>query len=676
MGRNSTSTVWEHVTKLPQNQAKCKICQTIIPTAGGTTNIARHLRRHHGIETTPHRAVGTLTAMFGSVERNNNNKVQDSPASSADSTPVASTSKGTGANVTTGTGEWKPDLPSLGSFSTSSSPAPGISGTTGTPTMVNRNPFTLAKQAKMSTTKQHEITARLCHYIVKSLRPFSTVDDPYFRALVTELNPAYKVPNRDEVRERLIPPMYDAALLKLKAELTDVQFAALTGDGWTSRAADHYLTLTVHFLKDWTIQVKVLQTLKAEVTQTGENIAAEIEDCLKEFGLAGKVDVMTTDNARSMVNATTAAGIKLSLNCFAHTLNLSTQKAMDVQTVRNMIAIIRPAITYFRNSYLAKVVLKEKQQALGKPIHNLILDCKTRWNSSYLMVERFVEQYPAVVAACLDDRVKKKDSFKKLQKCTDDDLDRMERFLAVMSLPFKMTVAMSAEKRPTSGQVLPMLQKLEQHLADKEDDDKFTKDVKSAIRKDLSGRYKEVDRREFLEEATALDPRFKSASAVTVDVWDRLTDNIEVSESHMSTVVKTEPEEVVPVQNSKPQEDSQTPAKKPKLNVMEEIFEDDDDVVVTHVEPPVPLRLRIQQEILKFKAMPKLKPSEDVLAFWQGKADELPILSRHAKKYLVVPGTSVPSERVFSTAGDIVSAERSRLDPDTVNQLLFLNKNT
>ncbi|CAH1242542.1 Hypp6821 [Branchiostoma lanceolatum] len=59
--------------------------------------------------------------------------------------------------------------------------------------------------------------------------------------------------------------------------------------------------------------------------------------------------------------------------------------------------------------------------------------------------------------------------FKKLQKCSDDDIDRMERFLEVMRLPFKITVAMSAEKRPTSGQVLPMLQKLKQHLADKEE---------------------------------------------------------------------------------------------------------------------------------------------------------------------------------------------------------------
>lgn len=42
----------------------------------------------------------------------------------------------------------------------------------------------------------------------------------------------------------------------------------------------------------------------------------------------------------------------------------------------------------------------------------------------------------------------------------------------------------------------------------------------------------------------------------------------------------------------------------------------------------------------------------------------------------MVPGTSVPSERVFSTAGDIVSAERATLHPDNVNMLLVLNKNT
>ncbi|KAK5862872.1 hypothetical protein PBY51_018225 [Eleginops maclovinus] len=174
--------------------------------------------------------------------------------------------------------------------------------------------------------------------------------------------------------------MYDVALKALKSDLNDVECAALTGDGWTSRATDHFVSLTVHYIKDWQLNVKVLQTLKAEVAQTGENIAVEIQDCLEEFGLTSKVEVMTTDNAKAVVNATQKAGVRLSMGCFAHTLNLATQKVMAVPSVSAMVGILRPSITYFRSSYMGKIVLKEKQTALNLSNHRLLLDCKSSWN--------------------------------------------------------------------------------------------------------------------------------------------------------------------------------------------------------------------------------------------------------------------------------------------------------
>ncbi len=40
-----------------------------------------------------------------------------------------------------------------------------------------------------------------------------------------------------------------------------------------------------------------------------------------------------------------------------------------------------------------------------------------------------------------------------------------------------------------------------------------------------------------------------------------------------------------------------------------------------------------------------------------------------------IPVTSVPSERVFSTAGDILSAQRACLKAKHVDMIIFLKKN-
>ena len=46
-----------------------------------------------------------------------------------------------------------------------------------------------------------------------------------------------------------------------------------------------------------------------------------------------------------------------------------------------------------------------------------------------------------------------------------------------------------------------------------------------------------------------------------------------------------------------------------------------------------------------------------------------------AKKYLCIPATSVPSERVFATAGDIVTAQGYQLRSEHIDKLIFLKKN-
>lgn len=46
-----------------------------------------------------------------------------------------------------------------------------------------------------------------------------------------------------------------------------------------------------------------------------------------------------------------------------------------------------------------------------------------------------------------------------------------------------------------------------------------------------------------------------------------------------------------------------------------------------------------------------------------------------ARKYMTICATSIPSERVFSAAGNVVTSFRASLKPDKVNMLVFLAKN-
>ena len=54
---------------------------------------------------------------------------------------------------------------------------------------------------------------------------------------------------------------------------------------------------------------------------------------------------------------------------------------------------------------------------------------------------------------------------------------------------------------------------------------------------------------------------------------------------------------------------------------------------------------------------------------------QLPLLSRLVCRYLCICATSVPSERMFSIEGNIVTNSRMSPKPHTVDQLVFLAVN-
>jgi hypothetical protein len=78
-------------------------------------------------------------------------------------------------------------------------------------------------------------------------------------------------------------------------------------------------------------------------------------------------------------------------------------------------------------------------------------------------------------------------------------------------------------------------------------------------------------------------------------------------------------------------------------------------------------------------SLQELKPLEDLtvdpLQWFAVHAAEWPIISLMAEKFLAVPASSAPCERLFSDAGLLFTTKRARLTDEHAEQQLFLHEN-
>jgi len=83
----------------------------------------------------------------------------------------------------------------------------------------------------------------------------------------------------------------------------------------------------------------------------------------------------------------------------------------------------------------------------------------------------------------------------------------------------------------------------------------------------------------------------------------------------------------------------------------------------------------IYDEVTNYLSLPLALETEDPLDWWRIRSQNFPKLAKIARKYLAIPATSVSSERLFSDAGNLISAKRTNLDTKLVGQMLFLKRN-
>ncbi|XP_070404635.1 E3 SUMO-protein ligase ZBED1 [Nothobranchius furzeri] len=523
------------------------------------------------------------------------------------------------------------------------------------------------------STKAEGITQRICNMVTTDMLPINVVEGQGFQELIKYVEPGYNIPSRTTITTRL-----EASYAKKKTELrTQLATAnmALTTDCWTSLTTESYITVTCHYIEpDWRVKSAVLLTESITVRHTADNLADKLNQAVETWGLAGRVVACVHDNARNIVSANSPTRVNWhSVPCFAHTLQLAINDGFTTYINRVIIAASR-LVQHFNHSSLANIALKAKQQQMQLPSHKLIQSCKTRWNSVSEMFNRLTEQRWAV-SAVLSDRTVTKLSDARTLELRDEYWQLMEDVAPVLETLKCATTVMSAETEVSVSDTYPITFSLiNVHLKTDEEDTSKVGEFKSRVCTSLSERMK-IASDDLMSTppmiATMLDPRHKHLGFLTpprrVTAHAKLLEVLAETEAEAECKSATSADAIggqqelvggraVPVQAAGLQRRSAY-ALLMGENYTTRSTNDVEKEVDSFLKDPPPLL------------------DSSPTTWWKVNEGRFPRLANLARKYLAIPGTSVPSERVFSAAGLTVNRLRTRLTPDHVDLLIFLNKN-
>ncbi|KAK0150371.1 Zinc finger BED domain-containing protein 1 [Merluccius polli] len=150
---------------------------------------------------------------------------------------------------------------------------------------------------------QKTVDRAILRFIVQGLQSFSLVEKPSFQDLVVELQPSSAVMSRTTVRRKI-----DSATSKmkerLKNEMKKVPYIATTTDCWTARRRS-FIGVTAHWLDPCSFECRsaALACRQLRGSHTFDALAAVLTDIHAEYEISLKVVRTTTDNGSNFVKA-------------------------------------------------------------------------------------------------------------------------------------------------------------------------------------------------------------------------------------------------------------------------------------------------------------------------------------------------------------------------------------
>lgn len=502
---------------------------------------------------------------------------------------------------------------------------------------------------------------------INDLQPFSVVDDNGFKEFVYALNPGYQLPSRFVVSKTLLPAMYEECVNKVQELVNCGKAFCITTDAWTSINTVSFIGVTAHFLdKNFNLHSVLLDCSSFDLRHTTENLAADLQRVCKKWKIENKVLFAVSDNAANIQKAIQSIGWK-HMGCVAHTINLLVKDSLKGAEIRIIIEKVRETVTHFKRSNVSTEKLMKYQENLGKHPLKLILEVPTRWNSTYAMLERFIQLEEAVksTVAIIE---------KQLPVLTPLEWYVVKELCPVLK-PFKdVTETLSGEKYCTASLIIPVCNGLN-NILKKLSKKQLSEPVACVVQSLNSGfheRLGNVESNNTLRVCTFLDPKFKQLAFSNPSIADN------VKKQLMAIVA----ERITKESRGRQTKTNEYTDVAVSVNKGGDEGEDDDmsiwdafDKTVAKAQPKGTSTSRSIIEIQRYLEEDVLPRHNNSLLWWQEHKEMLPFLSDIAQEKLCILATSVPCERLFSKAGQVLTERRNRLSDRKAEMILFLNAN-
>lgn len=523
------------------------------------------------------------------------------------------------------------------------------------------------------------------HMILYHEYPFNKMEHVLFNKFMRTATPYWEKISRATAKADCIST-YTQHKKKLKTLLRSVHRIGITTDLWKSTTQKiQYMAVTGHFVDEtWKLQKRVLNFCNVPPPHTGVIIADALYKCLVDWGLENKVSSITVDNAT--YNDVALKNLKATfellnkkmlfegkifhVRCCAHIVNIMVQDGLG--EIKGITDRVREGVKYLAASEARLIQFGEIVKNLQLPLKKLILDCSTRWNSTYMML------FTAMAFKNVFPMYKARDvGFVYVPSV--EDWEKVEYVCELLSIFNDVTNIISGTEYPTSNLFLIEVWRMKEVIDKNSDSEKEYMKVMALKMKIKFDKYW-GECNLLMALGAVLDPRYKMTliDCCFPEIYME-SEAARNSSIVLQSLYELYKEYVAAYSLANIEQNSKQSAKElcsssvvsgeiKKMGGGRSKFES--FVRKADIIQPVKSELEIYLEEGVYICDENSDSHFDALEWWKANNLKFRILSRMAADILSIPITSVASESTFSAGGRVIDPYRASLATETVEMLL------